>query len=336
MRLFFIADVYLELNDGPTGVVSPALDALAERFPRSTHVTALRAAMHYNARDYGNACPLFRQLLARDPHRLEDMDLYSNCLFVTEARADLCALAQAAVRIDKFRFQTCCVVFNYYAMKGEHEKAVLSLRRALKLNPNYTAAWTLMGHEYVEMHNFAAAIEAYRRGVDLNPRDFRAWYGLGQAYEVMQMHTYSLYYYSKATNLRPFDPRYGPDTRRDAGLRAASGPLRSNEFGDSTGVIVADMLLCCAVPCCAVLCCRMWCAMGDAYERLGRTDNASQCFTRALDNGDGEKVALNKLAKLFHRKNDFHTVCSAHTAHSAVLCTMRSVRDFASRTFMTE
>lgn len=35
-------------------------------------------------------------------------------------------------------------------------------RRALKLNSNYLSAWTLMGHEFVEMKNPSAAIDAYR------------------------------------------------------------------------------------------------------------------------------------------------------------------------------
>ena len=32
-----------------------------------------------------------------------------------------------------------------------------------------------MGHEYVELKNSPAAIEAYRRAVEINPRDYRAW-----------------------------------------------------------------------------------------------------------------------------------------------------------------
>lgn len=36
-------------------------------------------------------------------------------------------------------------------------------RQALKLDRGYLTAWTLMGHEYVEMSNTHAAIEAYRR-----------------------------------------------------------------------------------------------------------------------------------------------------------------------------
>lgn len=79
-----------------------------------------------------------------------------------------------------------------------------------------------MGHEYVEMKNSHAAIEAYRRAVgkiwicyadsasriidpiaqDVNRKDYRAWYGLGQAYELLSMHHYALHYYQHATALR--------------------------------------------------------------------------------------------------------------------------------------
>jgi len=54
------------------------------------------------------------------------------------------------------------VVGNYYSIRTNHEKAVLYFQRALKLNPNYLSAWTLMGHEYTEVKNTSAAIQAYR------------------------------------------------------------------------------------------------------------------------------------------------------------------------------
>ena len=57
---------------------------------------------------------------------------------------------------------------------------MLYFKRALQLDSHYLSAWTLMGHEYVEIRNTAAAIEAYRRALDINSRDYRAWYGLGQ------------------------------------------------------------------------------------------------------------------------------------------------------------
>ncbi len=123
------------------------------------------------------------------------------------ARPKLAFLAQLTTATDKFRPETCCVVGNYYSLKSEHEKAVMYFRRALTLDRNFLSAWTLMGHEYVEMKNTHAAIESYRRAVDVNRKDYRAWYGLGQTYEVLEMHSYALFYYQRAASLRPYDPK---------------------------------------------------------------------------------------------------------------------------------
>ena len=89
--------------------------------------------------------------------------------------------------------------------RSQHEKAVNYFRRALTLDRSCLSAWTLMGHEYVELKNTHAAIESYRRAVDVNRRDYRAWYGLGQTYEVLEMHAYALWYYKRAAGLRPWD-----------------------------------------------------------------------------------------------------------------------------------
>ena len=60
-----------------------------------------------------------------------------------------------------------------------------------------------MGHEFLELKNTAAAIEAYRSAIDIDPHDFRAWYGLGQAYEIHQMYNYASHYYGNAALSRP-------------------------------------------------------------------------------------------------------------------------------------
>lgn len=74
-------------------------------------------------------------------------------------------------------------------------------------NRDYLPAWTLMGHEFVELKNTHAAIEAYRKAIDVNAKDYRAWYGLGQAYEILDMPHYAVEYYNQATTLRPYDCR---------------------------------------------------------------------------------------------------------------------------------
>ena len=56
---------------------------------------------------------------------------------------------------------------NYYSLRGDHEKAVLYFKQALKLNPKHVVAWTLLGHEFVELKNTSAAIESYRRATGI-------------------------------------------------------------------------------------------------------------------------------------------------------------------------
>jgi anaphase-promoting complex subunit 8 len=125
----------------------------------------------YNAQDFERAEGLFAKLHAADPHQLEGMDVYSNVLFVLERRPQLSNLAKRMSSTDRFRSETCCVIGNMYSLQGEHEKAVQYFRKALKLNRQYLAAWTLMGHEYVELKNTHAAIESYRRAVGkVSPR----------------------------------------------------------------------------------------------------------------------------------------------------------------------
>lgn len=181
--------------------------ALSEMFPNFNFLKVQTFLVAYHRLDYFEAELIFEDILKEDPMRLDDLDTYSNMLYVMEKKSKLSFLAQYSSQLDKFRSETCCIVANYHSMKGEHDKSIMYYKRALALNKNCLSAWTLMGHEFVELKNSHAAIESYRRAVDINPKDFRAWYGLGQAYEVLDMHLYALYYYQRATNLQPMDKR---------------------------------------------------------------------------------------------------------------------------------
>ncbi|KAK6202980.1 anaphase promoting complex subunit 8 [Scheffersomyces amazonensis] len=183
------------------------LNNLITIFPKFTFLKIQQFLIYYHNLEYYQAESIFDQILVDDPLRLEDLDTFSNMLYVMEKKSKLSFLAQFASRIDKFRPETCCIIANYHSMKCEHEKAIMYYKRALILNKNCLSAWTLMGHEFVELKNSHAAIESYRRAVDINSKDFRAWYGLGQAYEVLDMNLYALYYYQKATILQPLDKR---------------------------------------------------------------------------------------------------------------------------------
>lgn len=162
---------------------------------------------------------------------------------------------------------------NYYSLRSDHQKAVMYFHRALKMNPQYLSAWTLLGHEFMEMKNTNGAIHSYRQAIgkfffkvfsaylgsilyfpfiffnlpEVNRRDYRAWYGLGQTYEILKMPFYGLYYYKQAQLLRPHDSR---------------------------------MVL----------------ALGEAYEKQDKIQDALKCYYKACNVGDIEGMALLKLA----------------------------------------
>ncbi|GMH89536.1 hypothetical protein TL16_g11486, partial [Triparma laevis f. inornata] len=200
MYLFFLIHVFCEQQQNDQAL--QVIDRVMLLFPNSNYLKAQTALAYYNLRDFDRAQEQFLELCERDPFRLEMIDIFSNILYVKESKAELSALAQSVISVDKYRPEVCCIVGNYYSLKGNHGKA-----RALKLNRKFLSAWTLMGHEFVEMRKTSAAIEAYRRAVDINARDYRAWYGLGQVYEILNMLLYALYYYRKAAALRPYDAR---------------------------------------------------------------------------------------------------------------------------------
>ena len=224
------------------------LSELESVFSDSQFLKVQRALLYYHSKDFEEAKSVFSALTSADPHRIDSLDHYSNILYVMGSRPELAFLAQLAIATDKFRPETCCVIGNYYSLKSEHEKAVVYFRRALTLDRNFLSAWTLMGHEYIEMKNTHAAIESYRRAVDVNRKDYRAWFGLGMTYEMLEMHLYSLFYFQRAASLCPYDPKmwtavgkcYDKIDRPEQSIKAYKRALVAESYYENSGSAASD------------------------------------------------------------------------------------------------
>lgn len=182
MSNFFYASFFLEIQQEKDCI--NVTGALVKSFPQNVYLINQVAHASYTSQEYDIALDWFQKLIQIDPYRYENMDLYSNILYIKENFGDLAHLAYKVFHNDKYRPESCCVIGNYYSLRGDHHKAVIYFKRAIKLDNKFLSAWTLMGHEYLEMKNTNAAIESYRTAVDIDPKDFRAWYGLGQTYEI--------------------------------------------------------------------------------------------------------------------------------------------------------
>jgi anaphase-promoting complex subunit 8 len=226
---------------------------------------------------------------------LDHIDTFSNILYVKNEQAALSFLAHDSIKIEQYCPETCCVVGNYYSLKGQHQKAISYFQKALKLDPYYLSAWTLMGHEYVELRNAPAAIAAYRRAVEINPKDYRAWYGLGQTYEIQQLFSFSLYYFKKATDLRPHDARMWcamGDTYQNLGRIELSIKcfLNARSRGDREGVSISKLA-------------KLY------HQELNNLKQAEQYYLEMLELGfhEDEDLALGliSLAQMYKDGNEY-------------------------------
>jgi anaphase-promoting complex subunit 8 len=206
MKDLFLAHMALQLHQ-PADLFRSLMEPISASFPRSTYIKSQWATLRYDLlgiplstlieayfaminavyfAEYNEAEELFDELRNMNPYRLDDMDIFSNLLFVKDSKEKLSVLAHQSERIDKYRPETCCIIgksalascnvlriksltysilANYYSVKSEIAKSIEYFKKALKLNRNYHLAWTLLGHDYMEMKNSNAAIECYRRAI---------------------------------------------------------------------------------------------------------------------------------------------------------------------------
>ena len=60
--------------------------------------------------EYDKAEELFDQIRQENPYRLEDMDIYSNLLYLQGSKEKLSMLAHDCIQIDQYQPETCCIV----------------------------------------------------------------------------------------------------------------------------------------------------------------------------------------------------------------------------------
>ena len=67
-------------------------------------------------------------------------------------------------------------------MQKEHETALKFFGRAIQLNPFFTYAHTLSGHEYMEIEDFSKANKCYNEALKTDQRHYLAWWGQANIY----------------------------------------------------------------------------------------------------------------------------------------------------------
>ncbi|XP_018007183.1 cell division cycle protein 23 homolog [Hyalella azteca] len=272
-RRLFLCEVFVELNLD-ADALAECDQLMAEGLEGSAFLKTQRALAFRNLRELDLAIAEFESIERSDPFRVASVDVFSNLLYVKERRTQLANLAAKMVQVAKYSVETCCVVGNYLSLRGEHEKAVVHFQRALKLNPKFVSAYTLMGYEYMEMKSTIQAIQCYRNALKVNRRDYSAWFGLGQTYEVLRLLNYSLFYFKQAQRLHPYDSRMitalgEAFEKKEMFLEAKKCYVKAHSVGDVEGTALLKL--------------------AKLYQRLAETERAADAYERYLRETEGEE-----------------------------------------------
>ena len=158
---------------------------------------------YFELANYEKAHATFKKMISCDPHRTEGLDVYSTNLWHLKKEVELCYLAQSVTEMNRRAPETWIVVGNCFALQKEHDVAISFFKRALQLNPSFTYAHTLSGHEYVSNEDFEKAVACYRHSIRLDPRHYNAWFGLASIFYRQEKYDLAEYHFRRAIEINP-------------------------------------------------------------------------------------------------------------------------------------
>ncbi|CAH0548030.1 unnamed protein product [Brassicogethes aeneus] len=168
-------------------------------------VLCLAGRAHFEQTDYEASARFFGEVHAREPHRLDGMDVYSTCLWHLQREVALSALAQELLAVDKGDPVAWCASGNCFSLHKEHDTAIKFFQRAVQVDPNFAYAYTLLGHEYITTEELDKAMSCFRNAVRLNPRHYNAWFGIGTIYSKQERYHLAELNFKRALSISPLN-----------------------------------------------------------------------------------------------------------------------------------
>ncbi|CAG8517142.1 7634_t:CDS:2 [Ambispora gerdemannii] len=183
-----------------------AIAAFAE-LPKAQYETpwvyAQLGKAHFELVDYPRAEHCFQWVRNVEPFRMEDMEIYSTALWHMRKDVALSTLAHELVEYDRRSPQAWCAVGNCFSRQQEQDMALKCFQRAIQLDPSFTYAHTLSGHECMANGNFEKAQEHFRNAINTNRRHYNAWYGLANYYATCGKKQSAERHYRAALDINP-------------------------------------------------------------------------------------------------------------------------------------
>jgi anaphase-promoting complex subunit 3 len=164
-----------------------------------THVNIGRCYMDLG--DNEKAEEAFAAAFAREPYRVKGMEYYSSCLWQLKKQKELCDLAFSVIEYNQFAPEAWIALGNCFSLQRDHESALNFFHRAIQLDPRFSYAHCLKGHEYIYGDQFVKSKNCYELALKTDRNNFHAWWGLGNVSLKQEKYDRALEYFNKANQL---------------------------------------------------------------------------------------------------------------------------------------
>lgn len=181
------------------------LESLPENERNTPWVLAKLGRLHYEIVNYKQSKRFFVKLRQYDRTRLDDMEYYSTLLWHLQKKVELTYLANELHDIDANLAITWCVMGNLFSLVKESDEAMKCFNKSIAIDPKFTYAHTLKGHEYFGIDNYERALDCFRYSIFLDGRHYNAFYGIGMVYINLGEYQKADYHFRRAVAINPIN-----------------------------------------------------------------------------------------------------------------------------------
>ena len=87
--------------------------------------------------------------------------------------------------------------------KGDYKEAIVILKKAIDLNPDFPEAYYNVGISYEQLGKHKDAIEMFKKTIELSPDNANAYYALGYAYYQRRKYKEAIDAFENTVRLKP-------------------------------------------------------------------------------------------------------------------------------------
>jgi superkiller protein 3 len=91
-------------------------------------------------------------------------------------------------------------------LEKEYQKAILFLKKAIELNPEFSEAYYNLGLSYERLGEYKDSIKSLNKAITLSPDDANAYYALGYVYYQKKKYKKAVEAFEHSARLKPDNP----------------------------------------------------------------------------------------------------------------------------------